>query len=93
MMQTIKLYYRYLQRSWGFNNKDAIAMGLVIVVFALAFVYYEHSPGYYAEKAYQRQHAIDFLQRHQWEMLPEDVAKVMAEYNISPNDIISPLNQ
>ncbi len=68
-------------------------LGLVCVVFTGAGIFWAHSPTVKAEKAYQRQHAIEFLQEQKYGMLSEDVQKVMDEYHITEAEIKSPLSQ
>ncbi len=87
---TAKLWFRYTCRKCECTATDIKVFSAIALLFALVVIYWVHSPGYYAEKDYQRQHAIDFLRLHQWDMRMEDVRSVMQEYHITETEIKSP---
>ncbi len=86
----IRLYFRYFCRVVGCTKQDLMVLSMVALVFALAVICWTHSPTFYAEKADQRQHAIEFLKQHQGEMLPDDIDKALEAYGINRADIAPP---
>ncbi len=68
--------------------KNDLIMGLLIaLLFVGAYFLWDNSPTMKQERYRQRQHAIEFLRLHQWDMLPSDVQVVMDKYNILLEEI------
>ena len=75
---------------WGCTRQDLLVVAGVIFVFAMSAVWWVNSPGYKAEQAYQRQHAVKFLIQHRYGMLPQDIQEVMDKFQIAPFEIAIP---
>ncbi len=69
-------------------RNDLIAGLVVALVFVGAYFIWINSPTVTEERAYQRQHAAEFLRLHQWDMITPDIQAVMKAYNISPEEIV-----
>ncbi len=80
-------FYRGLRRSWGFTEQDLLVVAGIIVVFALAYVWWIHSPTYLTEIASQRQSATEFLQIHKQDILQDQLDSIMSKYNISQDEL------
>ncbi len=72
-------------------RNDLIAGALMALVFVGVYFIWVNSPTFHQEQADQRQHAVEFLRQHQWDMLPSDIEAVMKAYGIKPEDI-APIN-
>lgn len=71
-----------------YSTKECLIIGAIVAVLFLgAVIWWQHSPTFIEEKAYQRRQAVAFLRQHQWDMLPYDVVAVMKAYNISLEEI------
>ena len=66
---------------------DVAVMGIVCVIFALTAFYWVNSLGYRDEINNQRQHAIEFLQQHQFDMAIVERNQVMDKYGITFEDL------
>lgn len=69
--------------------KSDLIMGfLIALIFVAAYFLWDNSPTVKQERYRQRQHAIEFLRLHQWDMLTTDIQAIMDKYNISLEEII-----
>lgn len=67
---------------------DIIAGFCVALVFASVFLWWPHTDLVREEKAAQRQHAVEFLRDHRFEMDPMQVKDVQKFYGINDEEIM-----
>lgn len=64
------------------------------VIFAIALVpgyfIWANSPTVQQEKTNQRQHAIEFLRLHQWDMHQDDIKEIMKVFHITWSELSPP---